>query len=32
MFNVSDVAQQRMAEYFQNREMAPIRIVYDAGG
>jgi hypothetical protein len=32
MFNVSDVAQQRIAEYFQNREISPIRVVYDSGG
>lgn len=32
MLNVSEVAQQRIAEYFQNREISSIRIIYDAGG
>jgi hypothetical protein len=32
MFSVSDVAQQRIAEYFQAREISPIRVFFDAGG
>ncbi len=32
MFNVSDVARQQIAEYFQSREVSAIRVFYGAGG
>ena len=32
MFQVSASAQQRIAAYFQSREVAPIRIFFETGG